>query len=217
MESTAERERSDSSPVPHWLDGETQRQSWVSNPIISAGCHQTLHCNPVNMQQTCLININGAQVEASRKVVATREHHAQQASCSVNKQTHTHMLQSAHNAPQPNKYFSSATTSQFKHAWHFRWENELLASWAHTFLRTGDSHIAPNQSAFFSIWSASPTSRQQAKQDIWQLLRGFSIINDLLRNKLQLLGCLRSLHWHKRCRIKLHDNTWDRQANSGRW
>lgn len=38
---------------------------------------------------------------------------------------------------------------------------------------------------------------QQAKQEIWQLLRGSLLINYHLRNKLQRLRCFQSLYGNK--------------------
>lgn len=81
MENTAEK-------VPHWLDGETQRQSWVSNPIISAGRHQALHCNPVNMQQTRLANTGSSSWSHTRSCGHTWTPRAR--SIMQCQQTHTH-------------------------------------------------------------------------------------------------------------------------------
>lgn len=73
------REGCDGCPVPRWLDGETQRQTWFSDSVVSAVCHQALHRNPVNTLQIQLTNTHRAQVEA----VATRRRRVQEASRGV--------------------------------------------------------------------------------------------------------------------------------------
>lgn len=87
-------ERRDSCCVLRWLSGGPQRQTWFSNPVVSAGCHPDPLCNPVNMHQiSSRKHTHRVQVEATHGAVATHAHYRHHASCrdTISERTQTRM------------------------------------------------------------------------------------------------------------------------------
>lgn len=118
----------------------------------------------------------------------------------VLKNTQTHTGKHSRNTQDQINVFSFLSLLQWKHTRHFRWEINCVASAVHASLRNATPTSPPRQIAFLSISSVLPMGRQfhqQAKQEIWQLLRGSLLINYHLRNKLWRLCCFQSLHGNK--------------------